>query len=73
MKRNIIKVSDVGISVDYPIGQLLEINGKVCEVAVDEGFHPCALLCAGHGMCRSLACSSEERKDGKDVVFDVIK
>lgn len=72
MGNNVFKVSSMGISVDYPIGQLLEIKGNVCEVVVDPGLSPCSLFCAGHGLCKSLACSGLERKDGMEVVFKML-
>lgn len=72
-KNKVFKVSDEGIAVDYPVGQLLDIRGTICKVVEFNTNNSCALYCEGYGMCRSLACAKGERNDNKDVVFQKIK
>lgn len=73
MKNKVFKVRDEGISVDYPIGQELDIRGAICKVVEFKVNKCCALYCEGYGMCRSLACSEHERNDNRNVIFQKVK
>lgn len=72
-------VSGNGVLVDYPVGQLLTINGEQCTVEVAEEGETVA-SCWGCAInphtkpvrCANLACGMYERKDGKSVYFKKI-
>lgn len=68
-------VSEDCLTVEYPIGATISIEGINCKVVKDidtsdENCYECILNNKLDGIsCRNLACLSRERKDKKGVHF----